>query len=519
VTRRARGEHAISRRQLLKVGLGAAGLVVASRLSIGADLKSPRRPNILFLMDDEHRGDCLGCDGNKVIRTPNMDRLAAEGAMFRRAYSSLPSCTPARASLLTGQSPWGHGMLGFATVAQRYPFEKPRLMKEGGYYAVGIGKMHFHPQRNTHGYERMILEEGWHSANKNGFKCDYQEYFAKNAPGQDINATGLSYNDRRSMAFPFKDELHATYFTAQTAIDFLNAYKGDQPFFLKVSFQRPHSPYDPPQRFMDLYKDADLPKAQVGEWAQKKFGSFGPPRIPESPRGNLGPKVVRNTRQGYYGAISFVDEQIGRLLDVLQKRGFLDNTLILFTCDHGEMAGDQHLWRKTYAYEGSARIPMIVSWGKDVLEAKRGQVLSQLVELRDVLPTFLEAGGIDIPASMEGKSLLGLIRGKTDGWRKLLDLEHGTCYWNQNVWTAITDGRFKYIYHAFDGEQQLFDLDKDPNELKDLAADPASAETLRQWRRRMADHLAVRGEPWVKNGDLGLRTKPILYGPNYPKSA
>ena len=209
---------------------------------------------------------------------------------------------------------------------------------------------------------------------------------------------------------------------------------------------------------------------------------------------------------------------MGRLLDVLQKRGFLDNTLILFTCDHGEMAGDQHLWRKTYAYEGSARIPMIVSWGKDVLEAKRGQVLSQLVELRDVLPTFLEAGGIDIPASVEGKSLLGLIRGKTDGWRKLLDLEHGTCYWNQNVWTAITDGRFKYIYYAFDGEQQLFDLDKDPNELNDLASDPASAETVRQWRRRMADHLAVRGEPWVKNGDLGLRTKPILYGPNYPKS-
>ena len=503
----------MSRRQLLKAGLGAAGLVVASRLSIGADLKSPRRPNILFLMDDEHRGDCLGCDGNKVVRTPNMDRLAAEGAMFRRAYSSLPSCTPARASLLTGQSPWGHGMLGFATVAQRYPFEKPRLMKEGGYYAVGIGKMHWRPQRNPHGFQQVLLDESGRAESPE-FRSDYRAWFASEAPTLDPDATGIGWNDYPSKAYALPERLHPTRWTGETAGHFLRGYDRAEPFFLKVSFARPHSPYDPPERLMRLYEDRDIPEAVVGKWAER----YAPRSSDRNDiwHGDLGKEQVRRSRQGYYGSITFVDEEIGRILVVLEERGWLDETLILFTADHGDMTGDHNLWRKSYAYEASARIPMLMRWPSGLVSARRGQVSRQAVELRDVLPTFLDAVRASGADSLDGKSLLALARGAATAWRPFIDLEHDICYSRENHWSALTDGRWKYIFHARDGEEQLFDLEHDPHEMNDLASDAEHVSEVKHWRDRLMEHLQERGEAFVKGGKLALRPESTLYSPNYP---
>ena len=188
----------------------------------------------------------------------------------------------------------------------------------------------------------------------------------------------------------------------------------------------------------------------------------------------------------------------------------------MFVADHGEMVGDHHLWRKTYAYEGSARVPMIVRWGERVLSAKRGQVLPQLTELRDVVPRFLDAAGVKPPPGVEGRSLLDPIRGNTAGWRTQLDLEHSTCYWKEQAWTALTDGTTKYIYHAYAGLQQLFNLADDPTELSDLSADPAHAKVRADWRRRMVKCLAVRGPRWVKNGDLALRKAAMHHGVHFP---
>ena len=503
----------ISRRGILKAGAGG----IAALGGMGAMRAStyPARPNILLIMTDQHRADALGADGNKVIRTPNLDQLAAEGARFRRAYVSLPSCTPGRASLLTGMSPWGHGMLGYGTIAQRYRFEMPRMLREAGYYTVGVGKMHFTPQRNGHGFERLALEETWY---KDRFTCDYRAWLAKEAPGVDCDASGLGYNDRRAIAWPHREEYHPTYWTAQQGIDFLNSYRGAEPFFLKVSFQRPHCPYDPPPRWMKAYEDADLPKAAVGKWAQEEYGKFTNPKPADAPRGNLDAAIVRNMRQGYYGAISFVDEQIGRVLDALRKRGAMENTLIIFCADHGEMAGDQHLWRKTYAYEGSSRIPLIIRWGSRVLQAFRGQAHGYPVELRDILPTFLHLAGVRMPDEMEGRDLLPLLGGMNSGWREYLDLEHATCYYPENCWTGLVDKRQKYVYHAYTGKEQLFDLERDPQELVDLSTDADHATDLTKWRERMVRHLALRGEEWVKGDKLVVRRKTILYGKNYPRA-
>jgi arylsulfatase A-like enzyme len=464
-------------------------------------------------MADQFRPDCLGADGNRAVSTPNLDRLAREGARFRCAYSSMPTCTPARSGLLTGLAPWNHGMLRMVMMADRYPIEKPRILGEAGYYTTSIGKCHYHPQRNAHGYHQLILDESGRAESPE-YRSDYRGWFFSQAPTLNPDATAIGWNDYPAKPYALPERLHPTVWTAQTAVNFIEAYNRPQPFFLKVSFARPHSPYDPPERFFKQYADVGLPPARVGKWAAK----YAPRNSGRDDiwHGDLGPAQVRRSRQGYYGSVSFVDEQIGRVLESLEKRHILDETLILFITDHGDMTGDHHLWRKSYAYQPSARIPFLMRWPTGLVSGARGQVLPQTVELRDVLPTFLDAAGQSARGELDGRSILPLAAGKTEGWRPFIDLEHGVCYDKSNHWNALTDGREKYIYHAFDGSEQFFDLERDPHELNDLAADPAAAARLRLWRERMVAHLAPRGEAYVKGGKLVPRPDEPSTSPNFP---
>jgi arylsulfatase len=484
-----------------------------STAGLPAQASKKSQPHILLLMADQWRGDCLGADGNRVVHTPNLDRLAAEGARFSHAYSSTPTCTPARSALLTGLSPWNHGMLQMIAMAIRYPFEKPRAMRAAGYHTAVVGKNHYHPQRNAHGYEEMLVDESGRVESPE-FRSDYRSWFWSMAPNLDPDATGLGWNDYRGRPYALPERLHPTAWIGETAVRFIETYNRPQPLFLKVSFERPHSPYDPPERFWRMYQNANLPPAQLGKWAAK----YAPRNSSDSDiwHGDAGAAEVRTSRQGYYGSISFVDEQIGRILEALEKRHLLDETLILFLSDHGDMTGDQNLWRKSYAYEPSARIPMLVRWPTGLLSASRGQVLPQAVEIRDVLPTFLDAAGVSEYPKLDGKSLLTLIAGKTEGWRPYIDLEHGICYSPTNHWNALTDGREKYIYHAYDGSEQFFNLERDPHELNDLASEPVAAARFSEWRNRMIAHLAPRGDAYVKNGRLIPRPQNMPTSPNFP---
>jgi arylsulfatase A-like enzyme len=466
-------------------------------------------------MDDQHRGDCTGADGNRAIRTPNIDRIGAEGARFRCAYSTTPTCTPARSGLMTGLAPWNHGMLHMVAMAEHYPFTMPRALRDAGYYTMGIGKMHYHPQRNLNGFHHIVLDESGRVQSPD-FRSDYRAWFWSQAPHLDPDATGIGFNDYPAKPYALPEKLHPTWWTGQTAVNFLEGYKRPEPFFLKVSFARPHSPYDPPERLMKHYADADIPKASVGKWAAKYAPRSGPKD--DIWHGDLGAEQVRASRQGYYGSVEFVDEQIGRILEALSKRGWLEQTLIVFTSDHGDMTGDHNLWRKSYGYEASARIPMFLRWPEGLVSAKRGQVLSQPVELRDILPTFLDAAGAPPGVKLDGASMLPLVKGNAAKWREYIDLEHGVCYSRENNWNGFTDGRTKYLYHAFHGQEQLFDLENDPHELNDLSSDPAAEDRLRQWRQRMVEHLSIRGDQWVKNGKLQTRKEPIPRSPNFPSS-
>jgi arylsulfatase len=488
------------RRTFLRTGAAIAAAPFA--------MKAASAPNILLLMSDQHRGDCVGADGNAAIHTPHLDSLARGGIHFPNAFSSTPTCTPARAALLTGMSPWNHGMLGYGTVAEHYPVEMPRLLHDAGYYTTGIGKMHWHPQRATHGFDEILLDESGRVESLD-FRSDYRSWFYSEAPVADPDATGIDWNSYEASPYALPERLHPTSWIGDTAVRFLRDYRKEQPFFLKVSFERPHSPYDPPQRWWDRY-GGSLPPARSGAWAEKFRTRSG--KDTTIWHGDIGAEATARARRGYYGSVSFVDEQIGRILYALGQRGWLRNTLILFLADHGDMLGDQFHWRKSYAWQGSARIPMILHWPEGT---PAGEVRNQPVEIRDVLPTMLDAAGVPAPDGIDGASLLKIARNPQSEWRQWIDLEHDVCYSPENHWNALTDGRRKYIFHALTGQEQFFNLDQDPYELKDQ---PGDAE-VPKWRARLAAHLALRGPAWVKDGRLQLRPRGQLYSPNYPVGA
>lgn len=475
------------------------------------------KPHIILIMTDQQRGDALGCMGNKAVISPNIDRLAHEGSLFLSGYSSTPSSTPGRAGLLTGLSPWHHGMLGYGRMAAKYRYEMPRMMRELGYYTFGIGKMHWFPQKALHGFHATLIDESGRAESPD-FVSDYREWFQLQAPGKDPDLTGIGWNDHSAGVYKLEERLHPTAWTGQTASELIRNYDNDQPLFLKVSFARPHSPYDPPQRYLDMYKDTDIPKPHVGDWC----GRYAEPLIPgqaspDTAFGNFGDAYAQNSRRHYYANITFIDDQVGQIIQALKEKGMYDNALICFTADHGDMLGDHYHWRKTYPYEGSVHIPYIVKWPAGIAKSiPVGTTFHQPVELRDFLPTFIDIAGGAVPEDMDGRSLLQLVRGKQP-WRTYIDLEHATCYSPENYWAALTDGKIKYIWNFHNGKEQLFDLRKDPGETHDLSGDATYQTQLEETRKAMVAHLSERGDSFVKDGELKVRDSTLLYSPNFPK--
>ncbi len=473
------------------------------------------RPNLLLITTDQQRGDCLGCAGHPAVETPYLDELAQRGAWFPHAYTAVPSCTPARAGVLTGMDQWNHGRLVMTGADPlEYPATLPGELAAAGYHTQGVGKMHFAPQRRLYGFHHLTLDES--SRRDPGFLSDYQRFFYAHKDGPyDYRDHSVDWNSWMARPTHLPEHLHPTHWTAGEGIRFLETRDPTRPFFLWLSFARPHSPYDAPQPYWDLYIDhPDIPAPYIGDWAARYDRPIADVNAPRTRRT---PREIRRARAGYYGNITFIDHQIGRVLYEYRKRdpeGFR-NTLIIFHSDHGDMMGDHHHWRKTYAYEGSARVPFIVAWPEG-WQLPQGQTVEAPVELRDIMPTLLEAAGADIPASVDGRSMLPLLRGTTDEWREFVQGEHTQCYDHEHGMQYATDGREKYIWFHHTGAEQFFDLSRDPGECVDLAADPASAERVALWRRRLADINERRGDPRGCNGELVPQPDGALrLSPNY----
>ena len=476
-----------------------------------------QRPNVWLIMTDQQRWDTLGCYGNETIETANLDYIAANGTVFENGYSCTPSCIPARASLLTGQDPWNVGILGMGagqSPAQLLENTLPGALAGAGYHTQCVGKMHVHPQRSLQGFHNTILDESSREVDPH-FESDYMKWFKANRPAEvDRTDHGIGWNSWMARPWHLPEYLHPTAWTAAESIRFLERRDPTKPFFLKTSFARPHSPYDPPQYYFDLYDRKAMPEAVVGDWAAMHDVPVEATN-PDAWHGRRRPEEVRRGRVGYYGNINFIDHQIGVVRAHLARRRWLDNTIILFISDHGDMLGDHHLWRKTYAYEGSAHIPFLVSLPEQRHE-KRGSRSDAPVCLQDIMPTILDACGVEIPETVDGKSVLPLMRGEETKWREFVHGEHSTCYAAENEMQYLTDGKWKYIWFPRADKEQLFHLQADPYELTDLAAQPQYQNELQRWRERLINELAPRDAGLVENGQLvSQRDKPQLVSPHY----
>ncbi|MEG1608086.1 MAG: arylsulfatase [Mucinivorans sp.] len=402
-------------------------------------------------------------------------------------------------------------MIGYNNkIAQRYPHELPRMMNEAGYATVAVGKMHYWPQRNGHGFQKLYLDESGR-VESDDFVSDYRQWFSSVAPGVNPDSTGLDWNGHDAKRYALADTLHPTHWTASVAVEQIEQYCESKPLFLKVSFARPHSPYDPPQRYIDMYTEDSIAPPWIGDWCEK-YGHAKP--SPTAAFGNFGIPHAIKSRAHYYASITFIDQEIGRVIKALKEKGLYENSVIIFTSDHGDMLGDHHHWRKTYPYEGSSHIPFIM---KTPHNKGAGTIRQECVDLRDIMPTFLSAAGINVPECVDGSSLLELVKNGKHHWREYIEMEHSACYGVIGGWVALTDGVMKYIWFYNTASEQLFDLSKDPHELQELSKNKEYTRALALWRTRMIALLTERGTEWVRNGELQKVESHSPTNHNYPK--
>lgn len=490
----------MTRRQFVK-----ATAILGTPLALGilpsrATAEKLVKPDVLLIMPDQMRGDCLSVLGHPAVQTPQLDELARDGALFRRAYTPVASCIPARYALLTGLHAQTSGVVGFRAKPFSTP-SLPGLLGQAGYATVLVGRyMHQVPASGTCGYQRQILGSTHIDDDQ------YDQFLKEAAPEtggirQLVKDLGLTYNHWQAAPWPLANHLHPTEWIVAQSRKVLDEANRHQPLFLTTSFYAPHPPLFPPKEYFDKYRQRQLPSPAHGRWVD--WGALSPEGDKNGHRILLeGPKLQR-AQAGYYGLIEHLDNQIASLI-----RSFKDRSekaarpwVIIVTSDHGEMMGDHGYFRKCEPYEGSANIPLIIS-ASPALGFGKGLRIDQPVCLEDILPTLTALSGVKSPAHVDGVSLVALLRGQAQTIRPWLHFEHAPCYSQAQAYHALTDGRFKYIWRPADGTEQLFDLGKDPREEHDLSVEATAGELLATWRQRLIQRLIDRPEGFSVAGKL-----------------
>ncbi len=472
------------------------------------------RPNILLITTDQHNPRVLGCAGDRVVRTPHLDRLAAEGLVSDRAYTPQPPCSPARTSIFTGQHVLRHGALRNQSVslAQGVPTVTRHLQRHG-YHTALIGKRHVGAADEADmGLDHQAIANGKFNFNRKGTIDHYHQWLLDR--GHDFHAAHTwmrpdlepdytTYHG--AVRHPLDEDCHIDAWIGSQAEQHL-AGLGDQPWFTWVSFCSPHHPYDPPARLDALYDPAAivLPRRSPRQLRDmpldhlvriEHFRDFRPPlnwgpsrdrpfprqrvaealrdpRIlpdPEALAAMLPETVERQMIARYYATVTLVDEWIGRILDGLAERGQDRDTIVVFTADHGDHLGEHYLYHKGHgSYDSLVRVPMIIRHP----EAQGGRRCQGLVSLLDLPATFLAAAGAEPLPVCDGQDLAPLLRGEADGAHEHLYIHPG-CY---------VAGEWKYVDNGPD-RPELYHLGDDPGELVNRAADPACRTVLQRMMR------------------------------------
>lgn len=434
------------------------------------------RPNILHLFTDQHRFDTIRALGNGLVQTPHLDRLVREGTAFTSAYTPAPECIPARTCLLTGMYADKTGCGSNADPMP--PADTPTLMSllsEAGYRTHGVGKCHFTPDPQAlRGFQsRETCEE----VPEDAAGDDYLRFLEREGFGhvfEPHGARGEMYYIPQPSQLP--ERLHPTRWVADRSIAFLGKQsRAKQPWYLYAGFIAPHPPFSPPSPWHKLYRAPDMPLPYLPDNAGDllAFINHFQNRYKYRDRG-LDLNLVRCLRAYYYACISHIDYQVGRILAQLEAIGELDNTMIVFSADHGELLGDFGSFGKRSFHEASLRVPLIV---RQPGRFKRGGRCDTPASLVDLLPTFLSAAGAEVPSECDGVDLAALARGRVQREGVLFHYARG----RNAILGAVTD-RWKYAWSAPDQREFLFDRRVFP-ERRNLATSASAARPLAELRR------------------------------------
>jgi len=496
----------------------AAALLGRTNRAIGDQSSAESgRPNILFIMTDQHRWDCIGANGNSLIKTPNLDRLAAGGANFTHAFVQAPVCVPSRVSFFTGRYPHAHRNRVNYTPLSRSEILMPARLQQAGYATAAIGKLHLHPptaeEARRSGFDSVELHDGVPSLDR---FSDYARWRKANDRLADLPYRSLAKNVpngenpfRAAIADEFSD---TTWVGDRTCRHLERLAESDQPFFLFSSFWKPHSPFETCEPFDGLYNDVTIPLPPPTSLTDVK-------RLPVPlqklilrgrPVYDMDRTRLQWIYRSYYGAISQVDREIGRILDTLEKTGQAENTIVVFSSDHGDQLLEHGLMGKNCFFDPSVRVPLMLRWPGRI---NPGQY-DELVEAIDVLPTLFELAGLPEPYENQGRSLVPLI---SDGGRGYQRRE--AVYCENVIPEVITTGsldfmfekrrgikgvrhpdakmvrtrRWKFNYYP-EGYAELYDLQSDPHERRNLHGEPEYEEVEDRLRDRLLRWLTTAGE-------------------------
>ena len=442
------------------------------------------RPNVLLLMVDQLAAGWLPAYGHDVVHAPSLDALVAQGVVFDSAYCPSPLCAPSRAALLTGRRASRIGVYDNAAELRASEPTVTHRLRAAGYDTCLSGKMHFVGPDQLHGFEQRLTTDVYPA--DLDWTPDWRAPLTERLPWYHTMESVLTPAAcAASMQMDYDDEV------AHRAVRKLHDLARDRsgrPFFLCVSFTSPHDPWELRSRYWELYDPAAIEPPAVGPIPREEAD-------PHSVRlrdmagiddAALTAEQVRRARHGYYAAISYADERIGEVLGALAESGLRDDTIVLFTADHGEMLGERGLWYKMAFFEPSARVPLIVSAPGRFAPGR----IAEPVSLLDLAPTLLELCGLDPDGSLDGRSLAGALAG--DG---LAAVDVAVEYLAEGVRSPavmLRRGRWKYIWCADDPEQ-LFDVVADPHELSNrAAAEPELCASLRAEVGRRWDVAALR---------------------------
>jgi len=498
-----------NRRDVLKAaGLGV-GVLAMPHAAPAAKAPASKRPNVLVIHVDELRFDCLGAYGNRDVKTPHVDALARDGVRFANSFCPLPVCTPSRYSLLSGLYVHEHrGWSNRCTLAPEIP-TFPKILRKAGYKTAAVGKMHFLPTYLDVGFSEMALAE---QDGPGRWDDDWHRYLMKNdlvdvndledQRGEYRRGASREYWDTvGAMVSNLPEKHHATTWIADRAMEKLAPWSDKGGGLLMVGFIKPHHPFDPPAPWHEMYDPAKL--TLLGGWRDKCFDHDVKVSRGYFPHKDLTEKKIRRAMAYYYATISKIDHHVGQMVALLKTKGIYDETLIIFTADHGDYMGFHHMMLKGgLMYDPLAKVPLIVKFPRG---ARAGEVSQRLVNNVDVAPTICRIAGLKPGARMTGQDLSVAAAGP-----KTVFAEHA----NGRQIMARTHTRKLIV--LFDRARRkrtnfLYDLEKDPTEMTNLAGHPAYKKDL--------DELTRAADAWRHKGPSPTYVNaaaPRIDQPNVP---